>query len=564
MNPETKQCQMCRNDFTIGSEDFDFYEKVSVPAPTLCPDCRQQRRYAWRNERTLYRRNCDLCQKSTVSIYSPNKPFKVFCVPCWWGDGWDPADYGRDFDFARPVFEQFGELMRETPRMALLNKNSINSEYSHHAGDNKNAYLTFSAFDNENIFYSTFIMKSRDCVDCSYLYDAVERCYEVLDSRKSYQCQWSMLLKDCANLAYCYDCHGSSDCFMSSNLRNKRFVFRNEQLTREDYMARVAEYDLGSFAHREQLVEEFRNLVRDYTIHKFAVSERNANSTGSMIFNSKNARDCFDGDKFEDTKYYYSGIDARMCMDLYHAGHNMELCYELHGCTRVTNSMFCHMCYDNAFLQYCDSCQNSQNLFGCVSIKKGEYMILNKKYSKEEYTVLREQIVEHMKSTGEYGEFFPPAMAPIYYNETQGNFYMPLSHEEVLARGWNWEDQLPGTFGRETITTEDIADNIRDAGAAATKEIYACMDCTKNYNIIPDEFAFYKRETIPLPRRCPDCRYKRRFAMRPPRKLWHRDCMCESSGHEHTGRCQNEFETPFAPERPETVYCESCYQKEVI
>src|SRR3990167_9400503 len=162
MNQETKNCQNCKKDFTIESEDFNFYEKIKVPPPTRCFECRQQRRYAWRNERTLYRRNCDLCKKSTVTIYSPNKPYKVYCNECWWGDGWDQASYGRDFDFSRPFFEQFAELQHDVPRMALLNKNSVNSEYTNHAGDNKNVYLTFGSFYNENIFYSTWVQKSRD------------------------------------------------------------------------------------------------------------------------------------------------------------------------------------------------------------------------------------------------------------------------------------------------------------------------------------------------------------------------------------------------------------------
>ena len=59
-----------------------------------------------------------------------------------------------------------------------------------------------------------------------------------------------------------------------------------------------------------------------------------------------------------------------------------------------------------------------------------------------------------MKKTGEYGEFFPPAIAPVCYNETQGNYYIPLTKEEVLDRGWLWEDKVPGIFGKENIKTE--------------------------------------------------------------------------------------------------------------
>ncbi|MFH1193084.1 MAG: hypothetical protein V1656_02080 [Candidatus Jorgensenbacteria bacterium] len=30
------------------------------------------------------------------------------------------------------------------------------------------------------------------------------------------------------------------------------------------------------------------------------------------------------------------------------------------------------------------------------------------------------------------------------------------------------------------------------------------------------------------------------------------------------GKCPNEFETSYAPERKEIVYCESCYNAEVV
>lgn len=553
----TQACKSCAGKFTIKPDDFEFYKKIDVPAPSLCPDCRQQRRYAWRNERTLYRRNCDLCGKSTVTIYSPDKPFRVYCVPCWWGDGWDPASYEKDFDFSRPFFEQFSELQHEVPRMALLTKNSINSEYTNHSGDNKNAYLSFSTFNGENIFYSTWVMKnSRDSMDCSFIAEKGERLYDIIDSRTSYQCQFGLFLRDCSSCYYCYDCHGCTDCFMSSNQRGKSYLFRNEQLSREEYIEKMKEIDLSSHKVREDLVKEFQTLMDQYSIHRYVISERNVNSVGSLMYDCRNVDESFEANKCEDSKYLYGAIEGRSCMDIYHAGYNMELCYEIQGCTRISDCKFCTLCYDNMGLTYCDSCQNSQNLFGCVSVKKGEYMIFNKKYSKEEYLTLKEKIIEHMKTTGEYGEFFPPTYAPVYYNETQGNLYMPLSKEEVIARGWNWEDKIPGTFGKETIKAEDIPDRISDVQDSALKEIYACVSCTKNYNIIPDELAFYRRETIPLPRKCPECRYKRRFNLRPARKLWHQNCMKEG--------CLNEFETCYAPERPEVIYCESCYNKEIL
>jgi len=569
MKSETKNCQNCKKDFVTESEDFNFYEKIKVPPPTWCPNCRQLRRYAWRNERTLYRRNCDLCQKSTVTIYSPNKPYKVYCNECWWGDGWDHASYGREFDFTRPFFDQFAELQHDVPRMALLNKNSVNSEYTNHSSDNKNVYLSFATLYSEDVMYSTWVMKSRGCTDCSFIYEKGERLYECNDSRSSYQCQYSVFLKDCSSCYYCYDCHGCNECFMSYNLRNKSYVFKNKQYTREEYLKKIKEYELSSYTTRDGLRKEWEDMMKQNAIHRYIRSARNINSSGSFIYDCKNVFDSFEVNKGEDCKYNYGSIEIKDSMDVYHIGYNVELCYECQGCTRVSNCQFCHLCYDNMNVMYSDTCQNNQNLFGCVSVKKGEYMIFNKKYSKEDYQALKEKIIEHMKKTGEYGEFFPPQIAPVYYNETQGNLYMPMTKDEVLAKGWHWEENIPGTFGKETVSSASVPDKIEDVPDSYLSEIFICTQCSKNFNITQNELLFYRKENIPFPRKCPNCRYKRRFDLRPPRKLWHRQCMCgstsspQATNHGHKSQCPNEFETTYAPERPEKVYCESCYNKEV-
>ena len=87
MNSETKNCQNCKNDFTIESDDFLFYEKMKVPAPKVCPDCRFKMRAMWRNETTLYSgRKCGLCDKSVVSIYNPKSPYTVYCYDCFCSD----------------------------------------------------------------------------------------------------------------------------------------------------------------------------------------------------------------------------------------------------------------------------------------------------------------------------------------------------------------------------------------------------------------------------------------------------------------------------------------------
>ena len=105
---QTKTCPVSRTEFTITDTDIQFLEKVSpvinekkyqIPVPTLCPPERQRRRLAWRNERNLYKRTCDLSGKELISNVAPHHPFPVYEKKLWFGDDYDPSNFGRNFNF---------------------------------------------------------------------------------------------------------------------------------------------------------------------------------------------------------------------------------------------------------------------------------------------------------------------------------------------------------------------------------------------------------------------------------------------------------------------------------
>ncbi len=166
---ETKNCQNCKKDFTIEPDDFSFYEKMKVPPPTFCPDCRRQRRWAWRNNMSLYSRKCDSCTKPVISIYSPELGLVVYCNKCWWNDNWDPKDYGMDYDFSKPFFLQFRGLLQKVPHIAIVNDNdiaSVNCEYTHDWWFSKDCFMCFSGWHVENVMYSFFTIAGKNMMDC--------------------------------------------------------------------------------------------------------------------------------------------------------------------------------------------------------------------------------------------------------------------------------------------------------------------------------------------------------------------------------------------------------------
>ena len=81
---EKKSCKCCSKEFLIIPQEQNFYKRKGLPAPDNCPQCRQKRRLSLRNERVLYKRKCDKCDKSIISTYRPDSEYQIYCQECYW------------------------------------------------------------------------------------------------------------------------------------------------------------------------------------------------------------------------------------------------------------------------------------------------------------------------------------------------------------------------------------------------------------------------------------------------------------------------------------------------
>ena len=550
-----KSCNQCNAQFEVTDRDRAFYAKVApiiggrsyaIPEPTLCPTCRQRRRFSFRNERHLYRRKCDGSGKEIISMYPPDSPYKVYAQDVWWQGNWDALDYGRPFDFNRTFFEQFAELTRAVPRSALLNVNSANSDYCNFTGDVKNSYLIFGSVYSEDCYYGSPYY-SKNCVDTLVLREC-ELCYECIDCRKLYNC---MYCQDCNNsndLLYCFDLQGCSDCIGCVGLRQKKYCIFNEQLTKEEYARRKKEIDLCNNEHHVFLQNGLQKLKQKVP-HRAMLAINSENVSGSHIFHSKNTFESFFADRCEDCAYCAQVVDLKDCYDNNYTEEN-QLCYEylgMYGTERTLFSLFCR--HTNQAL-YSDYCVNCENIFGCTNLRDKKYCILNKQYSKEEYETLVPKIIEHMKKEGQWGEFFPSSMSHFAYNETVAQEYFPLEKKEALAQKLRWKDDDQKEFQPQTI---EVPADIKKVPDSICYEILACEITGRNFRIIPQELEFYRRMHLPIPRRHPDQRHRERIEKRNPRRLVHRSC----------DKCKATMLTSYSPTSPVNIYCEACYLKEI-
>lgn len=550
------QCIQCTTAFEVRPEDREFYKTFDAPDPVICPDCRLQKRLTFRNERNLYHRKSALSGKNIISIYHPDVPHPVYATDEWWGDKWDGLSYGRDFDFNRPFFDQFRELQLMVPRIALFNVNPENSDYCQQAYDNKNCYLCMVVTTCEDCMYLSHINKARDSFD-STLCQNIELCYECLDSDKLYACVESQSCQNSSNLLFCYDLIGCRDCFGCFGLRNKQNYIFNKPYPKEEYELKVASLELWKSSNYLKYKKYFQDLSPQ-RVHRATRNINTFDSTGNYLINCAKAHECFDSFQLEECAYSTWVFDSHHIYDTYGLG-GSEFVLDCLGNEKVNKVAWSTFVSDSGDVFYSDLCFYSLGLFGCVGLRNKKNCILNKQYSPEDYKALRAKIVEHMKRTGEWGQFFPASLSPYCYNETAAQNYFPFSHEEAIAKGYRWREPDPKEYQPQNII---IPESIKDVKPEVTQAILACQctlcathksPCGKNYKIMPQELVFYKKQNLPMPLKCPDCRYYDRLRLRQPRKLYSRACT----------KCQAPIQTSFAPERPEQVFCEKCYAETV-
>ena len=565
MQTQIHYCQNCKKDFIVDENDFSFYEKVQVPPPTFCPSCRFQRRMAFRNERVLYRRTCGLCQKPVVSIFSPERNLPVYCVQCWWGDGWDPLSYGQDYDSSRNFFEQFMELQKKVPLPSLATDYGtlVNCDFVNHCGHSKNCYLCFNGDFMENVYYGTTVSTAKDSMD-GMMWNKVELSYELIDGNGS-KIFYSENCDECIDVLFSKNCVGCINCFGCVNLRKKSYYFFNEPCTKEEYEKKVAAYNLGSYKTILELREKAYAFWLEFP-RKSYYGRKNIDSTGDYIYYSKNLKQGYQCVTAEDSAYcqFLTVPKTTSCYDITEWGQNADLCYDtITAGDQASLIKFCSFVWGSAarveYSLYAPS--GTEDCFGCISTRKKKYCILNKQYTKEEYEKLRAQIIEDMKNNPyvdakgrvwKYGEFFPYDASPFGYNESQAIQYFPLTIEQISEKGFRYITPQKPNYA-VTLAPGDIPDDILEVPDTITKEVLECIGCRKPYKIVPGEFQLLKRFGLPIPRKCADCRHMDRMARVNPPYLYNRICM----------KCEKPIVTSYPESRPEIVYCEECYQKDV-
>jgi len=548
---QTAICTVTGKAFPISDKLLAFCQTHDIPLPTLCLEERMHRAYSFSNAVYLYNTTCALSKKNILSWIPPDKGFVIYDIDEWMSDKWDGIDMGQEIDWNRPFLEQVAELQKKVPAPNLIMERSTleNSDYCNGVGRLKNCYLTFVGADNEDCLFASGIVRCKNIIDSVWTTDC-ELCFDCYQITNCYNLRHSEQCANSSDSSFLFNCRSVKNSFGCVNLRNKEYCWYNEQLTKEEYEKRLATFRFGSFSVVENEKKKFVTFKKKFPI-KYMFGNQNENSTGNEVNFTKNCDNCFFTNNAEDVENGVQLNDSKDSIDFFGFGMNAELVYCCMGCGDNANNLkFCLHCYSNVHdLEYCIYVgYGSNNCFGCVGLKKKQYCILNKQYTKAEYEALIPRIKEHMKQHGEYGQFFPPTMSYCHYNQSEGNMYCPMTKAEAIQKGYSWMEEsiIPPT------APSPLPDDVHETSDDIIHTTLECALTGKKYRLIKQELAAYKQFSLPVPRLAPLERIKL--------KLNKSQILPLQTIHCH--HCQKELASIFNP-REQEVLCEECFVKNV-
>lgn len=562
--PHTRKCiwagmhPHCESDFDITDKDIEFLTLLRVPTPSYCPTCRRIRRGAFMGTNRLFKRSCDVPghSESVISVLPPECPFPVYDYMHFISDAFDPFSFGTTYTKGESPLEVLHALRRIFPMPSFLNRDSlsINSEYSNGGRNLKNGYFAFGCFSSENMWYSNFSLKSKDVMDSRSIRYS-EFVYHSLSSDYVYKSSYIYFSSHIIESMFLFDCRNCDYCFGCVNLRNKKYCIFNEQYTKEDYESFIASITPLSRDHIVQFQEKFWTLVKKLPMNA-SHNIGSSNVSGVGLVHSNDVYDIVDADNSQHVRYAEGILSHKDSMDiLFSGGHSHNLYSTMNVGSESSNVKF------SVSSKFCTDCEfvfNSKNLsncFMCFGLQNKSYCILNIQYTPEEYCVLLDELKTAMLSRGEYGDGLGFEFSAQPYNFSTVGATYPLDVNFIRQHGGYVISEPETNMGdMDVVDATMIPLTITGVTSDILNKAIMCTQTHRPFRIIASELEFYKVMGLPLPVLHPTYRMGILAVLRPTSKKYKTIC----------AQCGDTIDSLFNPIDGYTLYCEKCYQQEVI
>ena len=548
----------CEGEFNIEQEDINFLKMLKVPAPNFCPTCRRMRRLVNMNHSRLFVNTCDAPghSESMISILPKECPFKVYDYNYYISDKFDAFSINSDYKNGDDPMELLFSLRKKFPMPSFLNRDpsSVNSEYSNGGRDLKNGYYVTSCYTVEDAWYSSMLNRSRNIMDSRVIIDS-EFVYEGVYSDHIYKTLYAYFSNNCTDCMFIFDCRNCTNCFNCVNLRNAKYCIGNVQYSKEDYETFLdSVYPLTCetiSSHEKKFWELVKSLPLNAT--RNSASE---NVFGVNIKNSRNLYDVIDANNSLNIRHADAAIKHKDSMDFLFSGGASSMLYMTTNIgsqsSNVKFSISSKFCTDSEFIF---NSKNLNNCFMCFGLQNKSYCILNRQYDKEEYFKTIDDIKYEMLKRGEYSDGVGMEFSAQAYNFSLGQVSYPLTDNEIIKLGgFVAIEPQTNVNNMDVIKYMDIPKTIEEIADTILSKAILCEVSGRPFRIIASELEFYRRMKLPIPCIHPLLRIERRLSFIKDGKKYKSVCV----------KCKKNMESVFDPKDNYIMYCDKCFQLEVV
>ncbi|MEK7105338.1 MAG: hypothetical protein AAB865_01505 [Patescibacteria group bacterium] len=487
--PEGKEAEICR--------------KFQVPPITMSPEKQLNHLSGFNTGLAFFWKPHKDTDKPILSAIHPDNP-----IPVVTEDEWASADYssfGKSIDPSRSVMDQLWDLVCVVPHNPTRCVQTIDS-VAVGCVSSQSSYCVSMSHVVNRCFYTYALLQGEDCLDAGNGMQ-VARSYQCGGSNEISDCQYIYESRACLNSSFLFDCWNCDSCFGATNQRNKKHLFFNEQLTKEEYDRRVAEIDLSDATVADTYWKRFLSLWKTDGVWPATFGYGNEEAEGEHLFGCVRSEGCFWQNKSTDCYRLRLGAGNNGCAYASGEGYEQD-CYMTTGGTYGSKNKFCASGSKCMSCEYCHNCRECENCFACVGLQYKKFHIFNKEYSEEEYWKRVDELKCRMMDDGEYGKFFPAKFSASGFEYSAGAIYAGYSPEQLAAIGAPTFDPRRGqVFGpqpteAQTIEASAIPTRLDDPNVLEVigKAIHD-PELDRNFTILPAEFEIYKAKRWPLPRR---------------------------------------------------------------
>lgn len=503
VEPGEKTCALLGTKWTMTEEEIGWCKKFNVPPSTMAPMTRLRQLAGFAGGISIWWKPHAETAKLILSFVHPDNPFQVIHDREWFG-----KDFVNGFfwDANKNFFDQFRGLAHTIPVGSTRDDGSNIETIGIDLVGCEGCYMAFGSGEAKRMYYSYMAgTRSEDCLD---LTNSV-RCRETFQadwSDELFQCVQAFRSTQCLQSAFIFDCQDCEFCFGATNKRHKKYLWFNEQLSKEEWERRRAEVDLSIYSVWQAHLARFEEMIRQ-TAWQDVDHTGCTDCQGEYLVKCTRCQESWWAILSTDLFHCWASLHQTTSAFCVWAGWGSDG-YQSCDLVSSQNVKFCVRVWRSINVEYSSDCYECQNCFGCFGLRHKSFCIFNNQYGEADYWQKLDEIKCAMLDRGEYGMTFPGDLSQSGFQFSMGKMYFDYSPEEYTAFQAPHFDPARGavvmpivTNPEEAIQVGDIPDALDDVDPAVFvgKPIHDAA-LNRNFSVTPQEFAFYKAHRLPFPR----------------------------------------------------------------